>query len=332
MRARIAAGGAGFPPGPERGTGSVARSAITACTLGLVLHLLSLPAVAAFHLIKIVEVFPGTASNPAAQYVMLQMYAAGENFVGGHFVDVFDANGASLGGGNFGAAVPNGANGSTLFVATADAVALFGIEADLIMTAAIDAAGGAACWGRPFAVDCVAWGEFSAPGALPVSPGTPFNAPAGLVLGQAMHRDIIDGFGNTTNFAFAAPAPKNNAGEIGRLSETPVPDATSTPTPTVTPRDGGCAGDCDASGQVTVDEIVLLVNIALGNADISGCGAGDMNQDGHITVDEVLAAVEKALGGCGSPVVVPTETAVPTTAPPVPPTPTPFLPPFPYLY
>jgi streptogramin lyase len=60
-----------------------------------------------------------------------------------------------------------------------------------------------------------------------------------------------------------------------------------------------CAGDCDASGSVTVNEIITLVNIALGNAEVAGCAAGDANQDDQITIDEILTAVNNALGGCG---------------------------------
>jgi hypothetical protein len=41
-----------------------------------------------------------------------------------------------------------------------------------------------------------------------------------------------------------------------------------------------------------------MVNIALGNADVSTCAAGDANADGQITVDEILTAVNNALQGC----------------------------------
>jgi hypothetical protein len=59
---------------------------------------------------------------------------------------------------------------------------------------------------------------------------------------------------------------------------------TAVPTPTVV----HCVGDCNGKGQVTVDDILALVNIALGNADVSTCTAGDANHDGQITVDEIL--------------------------------------------
>jgi hypothetical protein len=49
---------------------------------------------------------------------------------------------------------------------------------------------------------------------------------------------------------------------------------------------------------VTVDEILTMVNIALGNTSVTACDAGDANQDDQITVDEILTAVNNALDGC----------------------------------
>jgi Ca2+-binding EF-hand superfamily protein len=60
-----------------------------------------------------------------------------------------------------------------------------------------------------------------------------------------------------------------------------------------------CVGDCNNDHSVTVDEILTMVNIALGNADMSTCKDGDANKDGQITVDEILTAVNNALNGCG---------------------------------
>ncbi len=59
-----------------------------------------------------------------------------------------------------------------------------------------------------------------------------------------------------------------------------------------------CTGDCGGDGEVTVDEIVRMVNIALGAAAVDQCAAGDANGDGEITIDEIVAAVNKALAGC----------------------------------
>jgi hypothetical protein len=60
-----------------------------------------------------------------------------------------------------------------------------------------------------------------------------------------------------------------------------------------------CAGDCNNDRSVGVDELLMLVNIALGAADVSTCTVADANADGQITVDEVLAAVNMALTSCG---------------------------------
>jgi hypothetical protein len=69
---------------------------------------------------------------------------------------------------------------------------------------------------------------------------------------------------------------------------------TATPTPVIVP----CVGDCSGDHSVTVDELLAMVNIALGNANVSTCLAGDANHDNKITVDEILTAVNNALNGC----------------------------------
>jgi len=49
---------------------------------------------------------------------------------------------------------------------------------------------------------------------------------------------------------------------------------------------------------VTVNELIAMVNIALGQLDASACAAGDVNHDGDITIDEILRAVNVALTAC----------------------------------
>ena len=77
-----------------------------------------------------------------------------------------------------------------------------------------------------------------------------------------------------------------------------------------------CAGDCVRDDVITVDEVLTVVNIALGSAPLSQCLSADTNSDGEITVDELLAVVDQALNGC--PQAPPTG----TPAPPVTATPT----------
>lgn len=82
-------------------------------------------------------------------------------------------------------------------------------------------------------------------------------------------------------------------------THTPTPSPTppmATPTPSVTPV--ACVGDCGGDGAVTVDELLVMVNVALGNIDATACVAGDVNGDGEITVDEILQAVNNALNSC----------------------------------
>jgi hypothetical protein len=91
-----------------------------------------------------------------------------------------------------------------------------------------------------------------------------------------------------------------------------------------------CIGDCDGSGDVIVNELILMVEIALGDAPISACPAGKCGTSPDITVDCIVAAVRATLSGCSAP--IPTETSIgpptPTailTRTPAEPTPTPSL-------
>lgn len=76
---------------------------------------------------------------------------------------------------------------------------------------------------------------------------------------------------------------------------------------------GQCPGDCNGDGVTTVDELLVGVNIALGNLPSSAC-AVDVNTDGMVTVDELLKAVSSALAGCPQKTATPTPTPTPTSA------------------
>ena len=186
------------------------------------------PALASFHLMRIKEVFPGTASSPDAQYVMIQSYAAGQNFLGSHKIHVYNAAGTEVSGSpfTFPGTVTNGPNQMEVLVATAEAASLFGIPADLPMTPILPLTGGMVCYD---AIDCVAWGSYHGSATLPSPTGTPFNAPVGLVRGQTMQRRLDICMGATTleacddtndsanDFLFTTPAPMNDAGTAGTL-------------------------------------------------------------------------------------------------------------------
>lgn len=106
-----------------------------------------------------------------------------------------------------------------------------------------------------------------------------------------------------------------------RPSPTPTPSptisGTITLTPTVTPTATAtcvafsCPGDCNCDGEVTVDEILRGVIIALGTGRYDRCPAMDRNGDGEVTIDEIIAGVGHALGSCEASTPVPTPAATP---------------------
>ena len=92
--------------------------------------------------------------------------------------------------------------------------------------------------------------------------------------------------------------PTSTATQVRTPSLTPPTESTNTPILTPTPTPSPCVGDCNVDGTITIDEIIALVDIALGNAALSRCPPGDENRDQHITIDEILSAVNRALNGC----------------------------------
>ncbi|MBX3025832.1 hypothetical protein KF840_13070 [bacterium] len=92
----------------------------------------------------------------------------------------------------------------------------------------------------------------------------------------------------------------------------PTRTATRTPTPTLTVPPGstatatrtagslGCAGDCDRSGAVSINELIAAVNVALGNAAYDTCVNADADGSGEVQINDLIAAVNAALQGCGA--------------------------------
>ena len=64
-----------------------------------------------------------------------------------------------------------------------------------------------------------------------------------------------------------------------------------------------CPGDCNNDGEVTIEELVLGVNIALAQRGATACPALDVDGNESVTVDELVRAVRSALEGCTLPVV-----------------------------
>ncbi len=81
--------------------------------------------------------------------------------------------------------------------------------------------------------------------------------------------------------------------------------------PAASAADVVCVGDCAGDSQVTVDDIIIAVNISLGSAPVTECEAADPTGSGTVTIDDIVRAVNNSLDGC--PDVPPTPT--PTVAP-----------------
>ena len=181
-----------------------------------------------FHFISIVEVFPGTDAAPDAQYVQLQAYSPGQNFVAGTQLRVFDWKDQVVGTFTFPANVGNGSDQMTILIATAQAQGFFMVPPDLLMpTAALPRLGGKVCFWEPqsgLVVDCVSWGGFAGD---TTHVGSPFNYPVGLQRGRSARRrldvcgspTILDACDDTNvsmqDFFFGAPTPRNNANVAG---------------------------------------------------------------------------------------------------------------------
>ena len=76
-----------------------------------------------------------------------------------------------------------------------------------------------------------------------------------------------------------------------------TPTATNSPPPSATPS-GGCVGDCDGSGEVTVAELTKGVDIALGTLPVSACPSFAAGGSGRVTVADLVRAVNNALTQC----------------------------------
>lgn len=47
---------------------------------------------------------------------------------------------------------------------------------------------------------------------------------------------------------------------------------------------GSCSGDCSGDGEVTINEVLMAVNMGLGTTAVTACPAADTNGDGSLTI------------------------------------------------
>ena len=214
------------------------RRAILAAVLGLI-AVVPASASASFHLIQISEV--GNA-NPA-DYVELQMYAPGENFVAGHFIRAYDSAGAEQSTFQFPSGVAQGGSQRTILIGRDETVA-WPVEPDFKTPEIVVGAGGAVCYLDTLLlppIDCVSYGTFANTPSLPT--GTPASAiPAGdgedtlqrsIASGCATLLEPSDDTGDSAaDFDLADPTPRNNAtAPTEKACDTSPPETTITKKP-----------------------------------------------------------------------------------------------------
>lgn len=193
---------------------------------------------ASFHLMKVTEVFPGRAADPDSAFLEIQSYQAGQNLLKDHALKTYDASGAVLGTFTIPANAPNAQTQRTALYADSappDGVAADATFADL--GGKIDPAGGAVCFET---IDCVAWGSFSAPGALPSPAGAPV-APAGIPDGASISRSITPGCATLLEDSDDTNASSADFGQ----SANPSPRPNS-----VSPPEQACSGGAGVPGTV----------------------------------------------------------------------------------
>jgi len=96
----------------------------------------------------------------------------------------------------------------------------------------------------------------------------------------------------------STPTPTRTRTPTFTPTRTRTPTHTATATPTPLP--AACPGDCDGNREVTIDELVLAVRIALEEATLGLCPSVDDDGDGRVTIDELVLALNMALSGCRS--------------------------------
>jgi hypothetical protein len=63
-----------------------------------------------------------------------------------------------------------------------------------------------------------------------------------------------------------------------------------------------CQGDCDGNRYVTIDELIIAVRIALGQAPLESCSAINVDNSGTVVINALVGALVHALEGCDAPV------------------------------
>jgi hypothetical protein len=208
------------------------RIALSAGLALVVVGGLTSTALATFHDNRIREIHEGGATG---DYVELQAFSSGQNFVAGKFVNTYDGGGTLLTSTPIPSDVANGANQATILIAH-DASTL---GADVVNAALnVVNTGGTVCYststiGTDPALDCVAYtsGMTDFPTPAPSPYGTPVSLPGGDLTGMTLIRSISRGCGTALD---PADDTDNSAADFTVGTGNPRGNSV-TPTETVCP-------------------------------------------------------------------------------------------------
>ena len=162
---------------------------------------------------------------------------------------------------------------------------------------------------RMHATNCGGAGIFSRGHNLSTDGSCGFTSPGDRMADPLLGPLQNDG-GATATHALLPSSPAIDAGDDTNCADT---DQRGAPRPADGNADGiracdigayevspACSGDCGGDGAVTIDDLVLMVNITLGGADAALCRKGDVNGDAQIAVAEIVGAVNESLTGCST--------------------------------
>jgi hypothetical protein len=220
--------------------------------LAMLITLVTAPrAQGSYHFISIRQVHPDDQGMfSTGDWVELQMYAAGQNFVfsgapSGAYVRTFDSDGDLETSYKLSADVANGQNQRTILIGNGSSFGPGGVAPDFNagLTGDLEMTGedGAVCYtdGPPLypPIDCVSYGNF--PGALPSGNDAPATG-----FGETLERRITpncatlleaadDTNDSATDFALSANPPRNNS---ATPTETPCAPPPPPPPPPPTPQ------------------------------------------------------------------------------------------------
>lgn len=121
--------------------------------------------------------------------------------------------------------------------------------------------------------------------------GTSAAAPAAAAIAALLRQAAP----SRSNAAIVA-ALRDSARDVGPTGDDPrAGDGLVDPQAALTALLAVGVGDCNADGQVGIDELVLGVRIALGDSPPATCPAIDDDGNGTVTIDELIGAVSAAL-------------------------------------